>query len=134
MTEDDSHEEITRLEAEIERLAEAAERCWKIIQVSKAIIVLGFLVLAAILFGFVRADAMPLFGSLAAIIGGIVVFGSNSSTAKQMAERIAAAEAERAALIGNIDLRLVPEAGRRPAAAIAAGFGGGEGSSSRTLH
>jgi hypothetical protein len=130
MTESDLHENITQLEAEIERLAEAAERCWKIIQVSKAAIVIGALLLVAILLGFVRADAMPLFGSLAAIIGGIVVFGSNSSTAKQMAERIAAAEAERAALIGGIDLRLVSDGDGNPVRMIADGFPDGP----RTLH
>ncbi len=122
MADGDPHEDIAQLEAEIDRLAEAAERCRKIIQASKAAIIFGGLLLAAILLGFIRADAMPLFGSLAAIIGGIVVFGSNSSTAKQMAERIAAAEAERAALIGGIDLRLVPEEGFGRAPLIVGGF------------
>ena len=136
MTEGDPHDDIAQLEAEIERLAEAAERCWKIMQVAKAVIALGGLLLAAVLFGLVRAaDAMPLFGSLAAIIGGIVVFGSNSSTARQMAERIAAAEAERAALIGGIDLRLVPvEARNPPPRALAEGFRDGDPPGARTLH
>ena len=130
MADGDPHEDITQLEAEIERLAEAAERCWKIIQAARVVIVLGGLLLMAVLLGLVRADATPVFGSLAAIIGGIVVFGSNSSTAKQMAERIAAAEAERAALIGGIDLRLVAEEG--PVRAIADGFR--DGDRPRTLH
>jgi hypothetical protein len=131
MTEGDLHQNIAQLEAEIERLAEAAERCWKIMQASKAAIAVGALLLAAILFGFVRADPMPLFGSLAAIIGGIVVFGSNSSTAKQMAERIAAAEAERAQLIGGIDLRLVSDEDRNPVRVTADGF---RDEGPRTLH
>jgi hypothetical protein len=49
-------------------------------------------------------------GALAVVIGGIVVFGSNTSTSKQAAVDIKAAEALRAELIGNIDLRLVGEA------------------------
>jgi hypothetical protein len=117
MTEDTPRQDIERLEAEIERLAEAAERCRKIMQASKVVIVLGIALLGAILLGFIRADAMPLFSSFAVIIGGIVVFGTNSSTARQMAERIADAEAERAVLIGGIDLRLIPE-GTPPAAVM----------------
>jgi hypothetical protein len=40
------------------------------------------------------------------VIGGIVVFGSNTSTSKQAAA-LKAAEAHRAELIGMIDLRPV---------------------------
>ena len=52
---------------------------------------------------------------LAAILsmGGIVLFGSNDTTAKQTAEKIAEAEALRAELIGGIALQLVPDEGRR---------------------
>jgi hypothetical protein len=101
--------DIELLESDIERLAELSARCRKIMQAAQAAIVLGALLLAAILLGFVRADAMPLFGSLAAIIGGIVVFGSNSSTAKQLAEQIAETEAERAELISGLDLQLISD-------------------------
>ena len=79
--------DIELLESDIERLGEMAVRARKIMRAAQAAIALGALLLVAILFGFVRADATPLFGSLAAIIGGIVVFGSNASTAKQLAEQ-----------------------------------------------
>ena len=46
-------------------------------------------------------------GALAAIIGGVVGFGSNSSTAKQAMAAMKDAEAQRAKLIGMIDLRSV---------------------------
>lgn len=46
----------------------------------------------------------------AAVIGGAVIFGSNTSTSKQAAAAIKAAEALRAELIGMIDLRSVEEA------------------------
>jgi hypothetical protein len=47
--------------------------------------------------------------AVAAVLGGIVAWGANYSTAKEAAAELAAAEAERAALIETIDLRLVAE-------------------------
>jgi hypothetical protein len=51
---------------------------------------------------------MSLIGAIAAIIGGIVFFGSNVSTRDQLTAERAAAEAQRVELIGKIDLHLVP--------------------------
>src|SRR5205807_8707790 len=45
--------------------------------------------------------------SLAAIIGGTVVFGSNASTLKQTMTDMKAAEAHRTELISRMDLRVV---------------------------
>jgi hypothetical protein len=106
---DDPRQKIAELEGEIEKLAEAAERCRKLDLAARAAILAGGVCLAAILLGAIRSDALPVFGSLTAIIGGIVVYGSNSSTARQIAERLKAADAQRAALIGAIDLHLVSE-------------------------
>ena len=53
---------------------------------------------------------MAMVGAISAVIGGIVVFGSNTSTSKQAAAAIRAAEAVRAELIGKINPRLVGEA------------------------
>jgi hypothetical protein len=47
--------------------------------------------------------------AMAALLGGIVVWGSNGSTANEAANELAAAEANRKALIGLIDLRVVAE-------------------------
>jgi hypothetical protein len=46
-------------------------------------------------------------GASAALLGGIVVWGSNSSTAKEARKEMAVAEAHRAALIETIDLRAI---------------------------
>jgi hypothetical protein len=46
--------------------------------------------------------------AVAALLGGIVVWGSNGSTAKDAAKQLATAEADRAALIEKIDLRVIP--------------------------
>ena len=45
----------------------------------------------------------------AALLGGVVVFGSNTSTANQLSESMRSAGAQRAALIGQLDIRLVED-------------------------
>jgi hypothetical protein len=103
------HDEIERLEAKIEELASRVENCRKFMLASRIAIVGGIVVLGALLFGLVRFDPMWMAGAAAAAIGGIVVFGSNSSTAKEAASELAAAEAARADLIAQLDLHLVAE-------------------------
>ena len=61
----------------------------------------GGILLAAIVFGAIRFDRGWMAGAVAALLGGIVVWGSNGSTAKEAAAELTAAEeASRAALIG----------------------------------
>jgi hypothetical protein len=104
----DPHDEIARLETHIEDLAARIENCRKFIFAARIAIAGGGLVLAAMLFGAIRPDLTWMAGAMAAMLGGIVAFGSNNSTAKEAANEMAAAEAKRAALIGSIDLRIVP--------------------------
>jgi hypothetical protein len=108
----DPRDEIARLEAKIERLSVSAERCRKIALFAKVTIAAGLVLLAAILLGFVHADGLSLMVAAILSMGGIVLFGSNDTTAKQTAESIAQAEQLRAELIGAIDLTLVPEQAR----------------------
>jgi hypothetical protein len=68
----------------------------------------GGIVLAAMLLGAIRLDPAAMAAAIAALLGGIVVWGSNGSTAKEAARELAAAEADRAALIETINLRVVP--------------------------
>ena len=105
----DPHDEIVRLEAEIEELAAKIDGCRKFILAGRIAIVGGGIVLIAMLFGVIRPDLTWLAGGMAAILGGIVVFGSNNSTAKEAANELAKAEAARAALIGEIDLRVIAD-------------------------
>jgi hypothetical protein len=63
---------------------------------------------AAMLIGAIRADPAVMAGAAAALLGGIVVWGSNSSTAKEATTEMAVAEGRRAALIETIDLRAMP--------------------------
>jgi hypothetical protein len=100
-------EQILRLEGRIEELAGAIESCRKIILAAKAAMVLGGLLLLGILAGVITSDPTVTLGAIAAIIGGIVLFGSNTSTLEQATAALKAAEADRAELIGRIDLRVV---------------------------
>jgi hypothetical protein len=110
MDDDDLREQILSLEVQIEELAETVESCRKIILISKAIIAVGGILILAMAIGMVRFDPMVMIGAIAAIIGGTVVFGSNTSTSKQTMAAMKASEALRAELISKIDLRMVGEA------------------------
>jgi hypothetical protein len=103
----DPREEIVRLEAQIEELAAKIESCRKFILAARIATWGGGIVLAAMLVGAIRADPATMAGAAAAVLGGIVVWGSNNSTAKEARKEMAAAEAKRAALIETIDLRAI---------------------------
>jgi hypothetical protein len=107
MDEDDPREEISRLEARIEELAGTIENCRKIIAAAKAAIGLGAALLVAIVVGVIHFDPTLFMVAVAALLGGIVLFGSNNSTAAQKSAELKAAEAQRAALINQIDLTIV---------------------------
>ena len=110
MADDDLHDQISSLEAHIAELTGVIESCRKLILVSKIAIVAGGIWLLAYTFGAIRFDSVAMIGAISAVIGGTVVFGSNTSTSKQAEAAIKAAEALRAELIGKIDLRSVGEA------------------------
>jgi hypothetical protein len=106
--EDDPSDEISRIEARLDELAELAERCRKFILVSKAAIAGGVALLLALMLGlFGSSNQVAAIGSIAVVLGGIVSLGSNLSTLRQTMDAMDAAEALRADLIGRIDLRVV---------------------------
>ena len=107
MADGDLRDQILHLEAEIEHLADVVERCRKIILISKLAITVGGTWLLALTLGAIRFDAVAMVGALALVMGGIVVFGSNTSTSKQTTASIQATEALRAELIDKIKLRVV---------------------------
>jgi hypothetical protein len=103
----DLHEQILHIEADIEELTDVIERCRKIILISKAAIAAGGTLILALIIGAVGFDPTVLIGAIAAVVGGIVVFGSNTSTLKQTTTAMKAAEAYRTELISRMDLRVV---------------------------
>ena len=105
-------EQVARLEADIERLSDVAQRCRKIAVAAQAAIGAGCVLLASLLVGAIGADALSLMISAILIIGGIVLLGSNETTLKQTLARIEDAERLRAALISQMELTLVPETTR----------------------
>jgi hypothetical protein len=107
---DHLREQISELEGEIEDLAGALERCRKIALASQAAMAFGAILLAATVLGVIAFDPMAMIAGTAALLGGVVVFGSNSSSSKLFAESLRNAEALRTALIGRLDIRLVEDA------------------------
>ena len=106
---EDVHGEIAKLEQRIERLSDSLDRCRKVAVAAKIAIGLGAVLLGALIFRVVYADVLWLMIAAILLLGGIVLSGSNSRTADEFAAGIAEAERLRAALIGEIDLTLVPE-------------------------
>ena len=97
-----------RLEERIEELHAKIESCRKFILASKIALAGGGIVLAAMLVGATRFDSGAMTAAVAAFLGGIVVCGSNASTAKEAAKELVTAEADRAVLIEAIDPRMIP--------------------------
>jgi hypothetical protein len=109
MNDGDPHEDIVRLEAQIEVLSDKIESCRKFILAARIAVAAGGVLLAALLLGTIRFDLQLMMLAMAALLGGIVAWGSNGATAKEAASELAAAEANRKALIGMIDLRVIAE-------------------------
>jgi hypothetical protein len=108
MDEFDPREEIVRLEAQIDELADTIERCRKFSLAGWIVVTGAGVVLVAMLVGAIQFDLSVMAVAMAAMLGGIVVAGSNHSTAKEATRELTAAEAKRTALIEQLDLRLVP--------------------------
>jgi cell division septum initiation protein DivIVA len=103
----DPRDNIERLETRIEELEAKLESCQKFAAASRFAMALGGVLLLGLLSGVIPFDPLALTGAMAAGLGGIVTLGSNNSTAKEAAAQLAEAEAQRAALIGQIELRVI---------------------------
>jgi hypothetical protein len=103
----DPRAEIARLEDHIEQLEAKLDSCHKFAAASRFAMALGGVLLAGLVFGVIPFDPLTMTGAMAAGIGGVVTLGSNNATAKETSDQLAEAEAERADLIGQIELRVV---------------------------
>jgi hypothetical protein len=99
------HDDIADLEAAIDELSLAAEQCRKLMVVGRMAVVGGSLMLAVLLLGLARLGPAWLLFALTAVIGGIVLAGSNSRTRDEIVQRLARHEARRAELIDGLALQ-----------------------------
>jgi len=109
MIEGDARDQIAQLEARIESLNEHIARCGKIALGARIAIAGGAIWFALMVFRIVFFDATGFVAALTAVLGGIVLLGSNATTWEQTEAELHAAEAARAELIGGIELKLVSE-------------------------
>ena len=100
-------DQIARLEADIEQLAEGLDRCRKAMLFAKLAIAAGGILILAYFLGATWFEPATMIGALAAILGGVVILASNSSTSKQITVALKAAEIRRAELIDMVNPRTV---------------------------
>jgi hypothetical protein len=105
MDQTELREHIARLEQRLEDLSIALEKSRKAILASKVSIAGGGLLALALVTGVIGTQPLAIVVSIAAILGGIVGFGANVSTARQDKAAMQAAAAARAELIGRLELR-----------------------------
>ena len=109
---DFSSDDIARIEERIEQLRDAIARCRKLSAAAKLMIGAGAAWIALTLTLLIPYWPGTAFGALAAVIGGIVLLGSNSTTWNETEAALAASEAMRAEWIERRDMRLVGDSGK----------------------
>jgi hypothetical protein len=113
MDDDDFRDEIAQLEARSEALTESIERCRKISLAARLTIAAGAIWIVLVLLGVIAFSPGTIIAAMAAVLGGIVLLGSNATTWTQTDAALHEAEAMRADLIGRIDMRVVDEGVRK---------------------
>jgi hypothetical protein len=106
---DTFRDNIEQLEARIETLTESIARCHKIDMGSKIAVAAGAAWFALVLFRILLFDATAFVAALTAVLGGIVLLGSNATTWAQTETDLQAAEKMRGDMIGGIELKVVSE-------------------------
>jgi hypothetical protein len=101
------HDEIARLEQRLEDLADDMERCRKLAILAKVMVMGSVAWIAAGLVGLVGLGGTSIVVSIAAILAGLILGGSNRSSMEHTQADIDKTEARRHELIGAIDLRTV---------------------------
>jgi hypothetical protein len=107
-----------RLEERIAELGDAIERCRKISLAAKLLAGAGAICLGAVLFGIFAAEAPVAIAAGAAVLGGLVLLGSNASTWEQTEAALAAAYAARDGARVLTPEDELPVAGPRPSLRI----------------
>jgi hypothetical protein len=113
MTGADFHDDVARVEERIEELGEAIERCRKISFAARLAIAAGAIWLALTLLGLVWFEPYLAIASMAGVLGGIVLLGSNATTWTQTDAALAASESMRSQMIGDMEMKVVDGGVRR---------------------
>lgn len=108
----DPRDRIARLEERLEELADAMARCRKVKLISQTAITGGGIWMLAAAVGIIGFDPVAMMAAIAGMIGGTVAYGSNTTTSQEVDTAMKDAEAQRAALIGRLQLRVVGEGAR----------------------
>jgi hypothetical protein len=106
--------DIARIEEHIAALCDSIVRCRKLALAAKILIAAGATWLALTLFGLVHFVPFMLIAAMAAVIGGIVLAGSNATTWAQIEARLHNSETMRADLIEQLEMRLIGQGGGTP--------------------
>ena len=110
MNDGDVRDQIAQLDDRIETLSEAIERCGKISAGAKIAAGAGAAWFALMLVSILPFNPTAFVAALTAVLGGVVLLGSNSTTWSQLETDRDVAETARAQMIGQIDLRVVGDA------------------------
>ncbi len=103
----DPRNQIALLEDRIEMLTESVERCDKFALAAKILVIAGASWFALVLLSFIAFDPTLFVAAMAAILGGVVLAGSNATTRAQAEADLKTAEAMRADLIERLELPAV---------------------------
>jgi hypothetical protein len=106
---DEFHDDIDSLEQRIEALTAETARCRKFAAAARVMMAGGAVAIVLALTAGTPFGSELLIGGLAALIGGIVLMGSNAATRAQTEGALQAAETMRSDLIARMELRLVGE-------------------------
>ena len=106
LPEEQVHDLIANLEAEIDGLRDSAERCRKIDIVAKAVIGIG---VGLLVIGFLWFSASALVIGIAAVLGPVALVGSNRGTLGEIITGIRLAEARRVEVIDSLGLQTVSD-------------------------
>jgi uncharacterized membrane protein len=99
--------EIARLEGQIEKLTDQISWCAKISIAARIAVGFGALWFVLALIGILTLNVTAFVGTVAAVLGGVVLLGSNATTWDETVIALRDAEAARAVLIGQMRLRVV---------------------------
>ncbi|HMA73821.1 MAG TPA: hypothetical protein VKP67_20410 [Xanthobacteraceae bacterium] len=106
---EDPHDQIAQLETQLEELAESMARCRKIKLMSQVSIAGGGTWMLAVAIGLIALTPIAMMAAISAVIGGTVMYGSNTTTSRELDAAMKDAEVRRAELIGRLQLRVVGE-------------------------